>query len=574
METIGMKFLSKIPSLKSQTLDRRMKRKTMAKRRRKAVLANEQKSKKTIPDIEQRNNSLMVQETLSKASKDLRAEVDSFLSTKGSGFKANHLILDNSPHGPKSRHSLWPFLSDYIQDKKTNDSVDSFIKSRKGEKQVMNLIRSPRASKLVTNNTNIMKALVMKELIMPRLKKNDGSPACGENTDDFRRNTGEELQRMLKNPKGLEKIMDNMRIKQNRKMSWFGFIKKTKKLRKIKHKLKRKDFIIKEEEPEAKSIDTDPCPSIFQKPKIICDKEHVKPRKFARASSISKKVDAHFWSLDKEDTKLNNIKSPRFDYLNIGNITFDDIKDFSMGVIPKFKSHDQSKGRQSLLNQSPMFSEMRDKVKEMKNSIKIDRKMFGTNKISNIPGISLKRKTSSKRKFYNKKSHFKSELIESLSSMLLDSSSSSSQSGNEDKKNSWNDLKRRNNIGNSYHELPEDIISNFPSISSIAEKSKKLPKLNSNIDNEIIESENEFDSEMDKEEQKSQINEIALSPVEKKVDKFTSKSPQPSPRSIFYVHQSGKKGFKRKRCDKLNIKKTEARLLKKRKLKIPRKLVL
>ena len=56
-----------------------------------------------------------------------------------------------------------------------DDCIDNYIKSRKGEKEVLRIVKDLRATKAVTGNTNVLRAIIMQKLILPRLNKIDDS---------------------------------------------------------------------------------------------------------------------------------------------------------------------------------------------------------------------------------------------------------------------------------------------------------------------------------------------------------------------------------------------------------------
>ncbi|CAI2360873.1 unnamed protein product [Moneuplotes crassus] len=544
-----------------------MKRKTIMKGRRKGLLAYEQPEEKKSPPLHRPRVSKLVREALSKASRDLHEEVDEFLSTKGSGFKANY---------HNNKHTIWEFLSDYISDRKMDDTVDSFIKSRKGEKEVLNLLSNPRISKLASGNTNVMRALVMQKLIMPRIKKKNQPASKTDFNPDFRRNTGDELQDFLKNTKDFKKFMNKAKMKQ--KMSLYRLFKKHKHRNKLKRKLghqgtiKIGDFKIKTQGIE------EPQNSLHKRKMTQPQENEWMKKRFERQESIANGINPNFWSSERRDARLGSINSPRYDNLNIEDIMMKDLMSLPKKLKNKVKSQDQRKKMQPPLDSNPMFNQMRDKVKEMQNTIKNGRKAFGIDKIPQNLRISLKKKSvGTKRNMYGRKKHFKSEFIDNLSSMLLESSSSSEQSETTSYRESIaQQYKRRHNIGTSYHELPDDILSNFPSMAPIREekKAKILPKLDISNPGVIIDSESDFDSQSSKQSEASEQRKTLLSPLTKVVAGVKSKSPQPSHKTTFFIHQSGTKGFKRKRRIDTIIKKTEAKRIKRTKFKITRKLVL
>ena len=49
-----------------------------------------------------------------------------------------------------------------------DETIDNFIKSRKGEEEVLNIVNDIRATKVITQNSNVMKALILQKLIQPR----------------------------------------------------------------------------------------------------------------------------------------------------------------------------------------------------------------------------------------------------------------------------------------------------------------------------------------------------------------------------------------------------------------------
>ena len=49
-----------------------------------------------------------------------------------------------------------------------DETIDNFIKSRKGEAEVLNIVNDIRATKVITQNSNVMKALILQKLIQPR----------------------------------------------------------------------------------------------------------------------------------------------------------------------------------------------------------------------------------------------------------------------------------------------------------------------------------------------------------------------------------------------------------------------
>ena len=54
---------------------------------------------------------------------------------------------------------------------KVDDGFYDFVKSRKWEKEINDLLTKSRASKSLVNNPNIFKAFVMEKCILPRMNK-------------------------------------------------------------------------------------------------------------------------------------------------------------------------------------------------------------------------------------------------------------------------------------------------------------------------------------------------------------------------------------------------------------------
>ena len=74
----------------------------------------------------------------------------------------------------KINSSLWSTISNFVGNKKDNDNFHNFVKSRKGEDEIRQLIHESQASKTKCQNPNVIRALVMEKLILPKMKANQG----------------------------------------------------------------------------------------------------------------------------------------------------------------------------------------------------------------------------------------------------------------------------------------------------------------------------------------------------------------------------------------------------------------
>ncbi len=99
-------------------------------------------------------------------------------------------------------------------------------------------------------------------------------------------------------------------------------------------------------------------------------------QRFSHAESRGSELNPHFWSSERRDAHVGCINSPRNPLNNIDHPSLKKIRLTGANLMKKFKSQDVKKNKTNPIDTvvNPMFSEMRVKVKEMKNDLKNDRK--------------------------------------------------------------------------------------------------------------------------------------------------------------------------------------------------------
>ncbi|CAI2386303.1 unnamed protein product [Moneuplotes crassus] len=104
--------------------------------------------------------SQFVKDALQKARVDLKNDAENMLMNKRSGY--NHGFYHEN-------NNFWDHISNYVIGKKENGLFHDIVKSRKGEKEIKNLLKTTNLKN--HENSNIIRALVLQKLVSPNMKK-------------------------------------------------------------------------------------------------------------------------------------------------------------------------------------------------------------------------------------------------------------------------------------------------------------------------------------------------------------------------------------------------------------------
>lgn len=169
------------------------------------------KNKRSSKKSKSNNISHLVKNALNKARNNLHDEASEILSKQGGSYIPDFGYNQHIDYN-ESEKLGWDGISKFLSNVKIDERVNNYIKSRKGEEEVLQHILNSPHKDILLQNPNIMKCFILEKSVFPRLK----NKVSRKTTKYYKRGTQEAMASFLNRGSGVQNVINEIKARHNK----------------------------------------------------------------------------------------------------------------------------------------------------------------------------------------------------------------------------------------------------------------------------------------------------------------------------------------------------------------------